>query len=285
MFSCKETRKYVKENIRGKAGTIFGYAVLFFIFRGLINGFLSQFDGLFGFLFPVLAAAATTPIQVGLFRIVTNILNGKKPSFGMLFEDYKYFVNLFVIGLVCNLVIQAGYRIYIVGVLLDYIYIGILYFFIYNSNLSLGDFFNKAFEKVKDYFSECVILELSYAWPMILTVIVYVILFVTMAIAAAATNIDKFTNLENVESLIPILTSFIPLVILTIVFFIVLIVLVVIIAPRQLLAEAKFYSVFATTISEPKKQNQPSQTTGSFCPNCGSKVDGQFCSNCGNKIN
>ena len=287
MFNCSETRKYVKENISGKTGTIFGYAVLVYIFKGLISGFLSSFDGVLGYFLPVIIAAVTTPIQVGLFRIVTNILKGQKVSFGMLFDDYKYFVNLFVIGLVCNLVIQLGYKLYIVGLLLDCIYVGILYFFIYNSNLSLGDFFSKAFDKVKEYFPACVLLELSYSWPIFLATFIYIAVAVIVVIATAAANIDRITSISTVEDLMPFLTAIIPLVVISIVFFIVLLVLTIILVPRILFAEAKFYSAFGDGVVKPNQPNkQPNQQNqqGGFCPNCGSKVNGNFCTNCGNKL-
>ncbi len=291
MFNCSETRKYVKANISGKAGTIFGYAILFYIFRGLISGFLSSFDGVLGYFLPVIAAAVTTPIQVGLYRIVTNILKGQKVSFGMLFDDYKYFGNLFVIGLVFNLIIQLAYRTYVVGLLLDCIYVGTLYFFIYNSNLSLGDFFSKAFDKIKEYFPACVLLELSYSWPIFLATFIYIVVAVIIVFATAAANIDRITSISAVEDLIPFLTAIIPLVVISIVFFIILIILVIIIVPRMLFAEAKFYSAFGDSVVQPSQPNQQNQQQvqqptqqGGFCPNCGNKVNGNFCSNCGNKI-
>lgn len=280
MFSCKEARKYVKENISGKHGTILGYAVLYMIFRGLINGFLSSFDGILGFIVPIVAAGVVTPIQVGLFRIMTNIMNGKPASFSMLFEDYKYFVNLFIIGLLFNLVIQAGYKIYIVGIFLDYIYVGVLYFFIYNSNLELSEFFNKLFEKVKDYFGECVLLELSYVWPFVVATIAFTVIFAIAAVITLVGGFDQFSQISTIEDLLPILASAIPLLLIALVYLIVMLVLVIILTPRLLLAEAKFYSVFANQ----KVTKNDEKSKANFCSNCGAKVEGKFCNKCGAKI-
>lgn len=275
MFSYKEARKYTKEHINGKSSTIFGYAILCIIFKSLITGFLGNFDGILGILAPAVAAAVVTPIQVGLFRIVTNIMNNKQISISMLFDDYKYFGNLFVIGFLGNLIISVGYKFYILGLLLDFIYIGILYLFLYNPNLSLGDFFNKAFEKIKSYFSECIILELSYYWPILLASVIYAVISTIIIIAFAVTNINEIVNISKIEDLIVLLSAFVPIVILTIIFIIILIIMIVRIIPRVLLAEAKFYSVFA---------NKEVKAKSNFCPKCGSKVEGDFCTNCGNKI-
>ena len=278
MFSSKEARKYTKENIGGKAGTILGYAILYYIFKGLISGALSSFDGVLGFLTPIVVSALLTPIHVGLFRIMTSILKNKKPSFSMLFEDYKYFVNLFVIGLAFNAAIQFGYKIYVLGVIVEYIYIGALYFFIYNSNLSIGEYFSKFFEKLKDYFGEGIILELSYCWPIALTALIYGIISVMAIVLTTVYNFDSLLNISSAEDLLTILSAFIPLVIVTILFVIAMITLTIIIVPRLLFAEAKFYSAFETENNEKKEKKN------SFCPNCGSKVNGNFCESCGTKI-
>ena len=276
MFSCKEARKFVKENISGKRGTIIGYAILYYIVKGLISGVLNDLDGVLGYLLPVLISAVLTPVHVGLFRIITNVLNGKKASFSMLFEDYKHFVNLFIIGLVFNFIIQVGYKVYIVGFIFQCIYIGVLYFFVYNSELSLGEFFNKVFEKIKEYFFEAILLELSYIWPFILLAFVYGIAAIIIIIAVLSLNIDRVTNFTSIEDVLPILSSAIPLVIITIIFVILAITLIIIIIPKLLLAEAKFYSVFET--------NNDKKSESKFCPNCKTEVKGKFCTNCGTKI-
>ena len=278
MFNYKEARKFVKENISGKAASIFGYAILYFIVKGLIAGLIGSFDGALGYFLPAVVAAFVTPIQVGLFRIVTKIMNSERASFGMLFEDYKYFINLFVIGLVFNLIIGLGYEFPIVGVLLDYIYVGVLYFFIYNSDLSIGDFFKNVFGKIKDYFSECIILELSYIWPFILTVFLYLLSSGVLLIVGVVSGLGKIAEISNIDDVWPLFSSFIPLIVVSGVFLIIMLVLAIRILPRLLLAEAKFYSVYGSD-KEVKVENK-----SKFCSNCGSKVEGKFCTNCGNKI-
>lgn len=286
MFSYKEARKYTKEHIAGKTGKILGYLILFYILRGLITGTINQIDsGTFGILLSAAAIGVITPIQVGFYRIITNIMNGKEVSAGMLFDDYKHFLNLFVIGFVFNLVITFGYKVYIVGILLDYIYVGVLYYFIYNSDLSLGEFFGKLFDKIKSYFSECIILELSYYWPFLVAAILYAIVAVIFFAIFAVGNINKLQEIVNMiettsTTNLSIITSLIPLLVLTIVFIIVIFIMFIMIVPRCLFAEAKFYSVFGNE----NNSKEEKKSENNFCPNCGSKIEGKFCTNCGTKI-
>ncbi len=277
MFKYRDARKYAKENITGKKGRIFGYYILYLIFQGLITGIIENtFNGFIGLIIGAVISGVVTPIHVGLFRIVTNIMNNKEVKFSMLFEDYKYFVNLFVIGLVCNLAISIGYHIlYIPGLLLSFIYVGILYLFIYNSDLSLNDFYNKAVEKVKLYYQECISLEFSYLWPIYLIVIVYTLIILFLTIFYAIGNISQIINSIQEFNFVSLLTGFIPFIIVTIVFIIALFVVAIMIIPNLLLAEAKFYSAFASDKSEEKAQK--------FCSNCGTKMEGKFCTNCGTK--
>jgi len=280
MFDYKEARKYTKENINGKASTIFGYAILYIIFKSIISGFLGSHNGFFGVLAPAIVAAATTPIQVGLFRIIINILNNKSVNVRMLFDDYKYILNLFVIGFICNFIITFAYKIYaigfLLGFLLDSIYVGILYFFVYNSDISLGKFFNKILEKIKLYFPGCVILRLSYEWPLFLVTFIYTILTVIILAILAINNISDFMNISvlSADTLLSLITSFVPILVISIIYSVIIIIMIVRIIPRVLFAEAKFYSNFINDV----------KTKENFCSNCGEKVKGNFCEKCGTKI-
>ena len=279
MFSYKEAREYTKKNITGKSGKIFGYFLLYCIFKTIIISLLDSIDGIPGVLVSTVLAAIVTPIHVGLFRIIINIMNNKQVSVGMLFDDYKYFAKLFVIGLAFNLIINLGYKVYIVGLIFDYIYIGVLYYFIYNSNLSLSEFFNKIFDKIKTYFSEAVILELSYQWPLFVAPAIYILVMTLFSIIFAFSNLEEILSILETGDLLALGSIIIPILIITIIFVIILIILAVSILPRLLLAEAKFYSAFGL---EEKKEMLKSDKK--FCSNCGSKVEGEFCSNCGTKI-
>ena len=287
MFDYSEARKYTKENIGGKKGKIVGYAILYAIFNGILSSILGSFNGLFGFMAPVIIAAVLTPLNVGFFRMMTNFVNNKEVKFSMFFDDYKYFVNLFVIGLACNFVIALGNKIFI-GWLLSLIYAGILYFFIYNSNLSIGDLFSKSLKRVKDYLGGIIILALSYVWPIIVATVVYLIIAVIIITITAAFGIKTLIALTSVEDLLPLLSATIPFALITIIFSIIIIILAFIIIPKYLFAEARFFSAFNESKEEVKEakveKTGNAENGANFCSNCGSKVTGKFCTNCGSKI-
>ena len=288
MFSYKEARSYVKSNLNGKRGKIFGYFILYSIFRSLISAIISfNVEGYLALFMLAAVGGVLTPMQVGFYRIMRNILENKEPKFEMLFNDYKYFVKLFVIGFVFSLLINIGYKLlYIPGVLISIIYIGVLYFFVYNSELSLGEFASKIKDKIGSYFGNAIMLEISYAWILLLVAFIYTILVaifgLIFSVKAVSTlllldysSIDAVISSLMTSNLVTLLIGAIPLLIISLIFVVVAVILTIIILPRILLAEAKFYSVFS-------KEEKKSKTN--YCPNCGAKINGKFCQSCGEHI-
>ena len=286
MFSHQEARQYVKKNISGKKATILGYFILYTIFQSVVSSLVSnKFDGTLAFFISAVVAGAITPVKVGFYRIMRNILEAKAVKFEMLFSDYKNFFNLFVIGAVCNVIINFGYKLfYIPGFFFSVIYTGILYFYVYNSDLTLEKFAAKVSKKIGAYWVNAVILELSYIWLFILISIAYVILTIIFGFIFGTGVLNSIlSSFEisgggvnfafNVSEILNALNGMVPFVIISIVFAVIFIILIFWIYPRLLLAEAKFFSAFGND-----KEND-SKTK--YCPECGNKIEGKFCTNCG----
>ena len=301
MLQNSEIRSFVKEKIKGNAARIFGVSLLSSLLMLIITQLLGM---VFAFVNSellewILSAAITgcsAPLTVGLYKYVINITTGQEAHAGMLFDYYKYFGKIFVVGLVGTLAFSIGFMLLIIpGLIIYIIYMGMLYMIAMNPTLSLGELYNKVITALKGYKSQGIFLTLSYAWQYLVAGVVYIVLAI---ITLGTTVIEAISNnLTDAEALTSILGSTIAFVGISLLFGIICIVLSVYLTPRLMMAQTKFYLLLLnpktekskeiTATTEEKKEELTTEedaSTSKFCPNCGNPVVGNFCTNCGNKM-
>lgn len=274
MMSNAEIRKFVKENIKGNFWKILGFNFLVSLLTSMISNVLTFENEFINLVFAVIAAGVTTPITVGFYRILIDILEKKDAKIDTLFEYFKDFLNLFILGFIGNLAISIGSMFFVIpGVILQIIYTGILYLYLLNPKMKLQDLARDGFQKMGANIWRAFTLTLSYTWPIIIMVFVFCIMLFSIFfsnLAAYTSGMDFSTLLvSNTYSLI-----------FSIVLVIILLIVSLYIGPRLSLAQAVFYSQIMG--NSKNAVNKPMKAE--FCPNCGSKVSGNFCTNCGNKL-
>lgn len=307
MMSNAEIRKYVKDNIKSKYGKILGFALLVELISGIASGIVKALLGalpkndVLGAVLTGLAAAAVTPLTVGLYKAVMNILENKEAKIDNLFDYFKDFVNLFIVGIICNIAIELINAVVpLIGTILEYFYIGMLYLYIFNPTMKPMDVIKNGFEKMKNKFWDAFILNLSYTWPIIVVILV-------AALVLFAGNTNNFTAIVRSGNWDLLFSGNTVTSVLAIILLLLAVAYAIVVSPLVYMSQTIFYTqimkngaqanvqpVAVQPLTQPANPTvQPTNnnvaanptTPASFCTNCGSKVEGAFCTNCGNKIN
>lgn len=311
MMSNAEIRKYVKDNIKGKYGKILGFALLVGLISGIASGIVNVLLGalskndVLGALLTGLAAAVVAPLTVGLYKAVMNIVENKEVKIDNLFDYFKDFSNLFIIGAICNIAIELIDAVVpIIGTLLEYFYIGMLYLYIFNPTMKPMDVIKNGFEKMKNKFWDAFILNLSYTWPIIVVILV-------AALVLFAGNADSFFTIVRSGNWNLLFSGNTVTAVIAAILLLLAVAYVIVVNPLVYMSQNMLYTqimkngaaiptvnpqnpVNAASVNVPNANNVNAQpmnnaanptTPASFCTNCGSKVEGAFCTNCGNKIN
>ena len=292
MMSNEEIRKYVKENIKGQYGRILGFtiivALMTLIASSVINLLLnplltSEFlEAVAG----ALVAALLTPLTVGLYKILIDIINKRDAKFDDLFAYFNNFKDLFILGIIGNLCIELSNLVLsLLSLLIELFYIGMLYLYIFNPNIKLKDSINVTFDKMKIKIWSLILLSLSYTWPVIVAILIAAVIPGSIITSLFTTgNISVAHASGSAVNIIFIAVLFLFAIIYM--FFI---------SPYSNMAHALFYMQVLGNQITPNQANTVTNMQNStftnlapqtkFCPSCGNKVDGNFCTNCGNKLN
>lgn len=341
MMSNVQIREYVKTNIKGNFWKILGYLFLITFFQTIITEIVNAvfknvaLASIVSTFISILIVALVTPLKVGFYKILVAILEKKGTKISMIFDYYKDFGALFVLGLVGNALISVSgiftglldllnldlglvqsllsLALRIIGLIAELVYIGILYLYISNPKMSLGELISTGYNKMNGKKGQIFGLSLMYLWPAILLILIAVAIISVYLISIGVSEING-DLLADVEYF---LSTSLAVMMSALLFFVAGFIYLICILPKYQMAQAVFYtqvmgqSLFANNssvnngmISEVPinpvniASNMPNGTIDtipvaeapvssqqvSFCPNCGTKVEGAFCINCGTKV-
>lgn len=274
MQSNQEIRLYVNKNITGKRGTIFLALFIISAITGVFTSFIDTNNQGLQLLINLLVNGLVTPLTVGFYKLLIDLINNKKVNISQIFDYYQYIYPLFFVGILANLAISVGSILIIPGIILNIIYTGALYIFAVHPTRDFH-FLSEANEKLKNKKMQIFTLCLSYVWPIILIFFAYIVILIGNLITSGISLVTLFGDAFMWNAVGNVLFSSLTIIILSAVLLIVLIVYAIVVIPSLNLAVARFMTL--GVVPEIKKKEH-------FCPNCGTKVETLYCTNCGTKI-
>lgn len=274
MQSNQEIRLYVSKNISGKRGTIFLALFIISAITGVFTRFIGTNNQWLKLLINLLVNGLATPLTVGLYKLLIDLINNKKVNIGQIFDYYQYIYPLFFVGVLANLAISLGSILIVPGIILNIIYTGALYIFAVHPTKDFK-FLSEANEKLKNKKMQLFTLTLSYVWPIILILLAYLIILVGTLLMSGVSLVSLYWDTFMWNAVDNVLFSLITIAIISVILAITLIIYAIIAIPSLNLAVARFMTL--GVIPEAKVLER-------FCPNCGTKVETLYCTNCGTKV-
>ena len=274
MQSNQEIRLYVSKNISGKRGTIFLALFIISAITGVFTRFIGTNNQWLKLLINLLVNGLATPLTVGLYKLLIDLINNKKVNIGQIFDYYQYIYPLFFVGVLANLAISLGSILIVPGIILNIIYTGALYIFAVHPTKDFK-FLSEANEKLKNKKMQLFTLTLSYVWQIILILLAYLIILVGTLLMSGVSLVSLYWDTFMWNAVDNVLFSSITIAIISVILAITLIIYAIIAIPSLNLAVARFMTL--GVIPEAKVLER-------FCPNCGTKVETLYCTNCGTKV-
>ena len=274
MQSNQEIRLYVSKNISGKRGTIFLALFIISAITGVFTRFIGTNNQWLKLLINLLVNGLATPLTVGLYKLLIDLINNKKFNIGQIIDYYQYIYPLFFVGVLANLSISLGSILIVPGIILNIIYTGALYIFAVHPTKDFK-FLSEANEKLKNKKMQLFTLTLSYVWPIILILLAYLIILVGTLLMSGVSLVSLYWDTFMWNAVDNVLFSSITIAIISVILAITLIIYAIIAIPSLNLAVARFMTL--GVIPEAKVLER-------FCPNCGTKVETLYCTNCGTKV-
>ncbi len=274
MQSNQEIRLYVSKNISGKRGTIFLALFIISFITGIFTNLIDANNQWLQLLINLLVNGLATPLIVGLYKLLIDLINNKKVNIGQIFDYYQYIYPLFFVGILANLAISVGSILIIPGIILNIIYTGALYIFAVHPTRDFH-FLSEANEKLKNKKMQLFTLTLSYVWPIILILLAYLIILVGTLLMSGVSLVSLYGDTFMWNAVDNVLFSSVTIAIISVILAITLIIYAIIAIPSLNLAVARFMTL--GVIPEAKVLER-------FCPNCGTKIETLYCTNCGTKV-
>ena len=274
MQSNQEIRLYVSKNISGKRGTIFLALFIISFITGIFTNLIDANNQWLQLLINLLVNGLATPLTVGLYKLLIDLINNKKVNIGQIFDYYQYIYTLFFVGVLANLAISLGSILIVPGIILNIIYTGALYMFAVHPTKDFK-FLSEANEKLKNKKMQLFTLTLSYVWPIILILLAYLIILVGTLLMSGVSLVSLYGDTFMWNAVDNVLFSSVTIAIISVILAITLIIYAIIAIPSLNLAVARFMTL--GVIPEAKVLER-------FCPNCGTKVETLYCTNCGTKV-
>lgn len=274
MQSNQEIRLYVSKNISGKRGTIFLALFIISFITGIFTNLIDANNQWLQLLINLLVNGLATPLTVGLYKLLIDLINNKKVNIGQIFDYYQYIYPLFFVGVLANLAISLGSILIVPGIILNIIYTGALYMFAVHPTKDFK-FLSEANEKLKNKKMQLFTLTLSYVWPIILILLAYLIILVGTLLMSGVSLVSLYGDTFMWNAVDNVLFSSVTIAIISVILAITLIIYAIIAIPSLNLAVARFMTL--GVIPEAKFLER-------FCPNCGTKVETLYCTNCGTKV-
>ena len=274
MQSNQEIRLYVSKNISGKRGTIFLALFIISFITGIFTNLIDANNQWLQLLINLLVNGLATPLIVGLYKLLIDLINNKKVNISQIFDYYQYIYPLFFVGVLANLAISLGSILIVPGIILNIIYTGALYIFAVHPTKDFK-FLSEANEKLKNKKMQLFTLTLSYVWPIILILLAYLIILVGTLLMSGVSLVSLYGDTFMWNAVDNVLFSSVTIAIISVILAITLIIYAIIAIPSLNLAVARFMTL--GVIPEAKVLER-------FCPNCGTKVETLYCTNCGTKV-
>lgn len=274
MQSNQEIRLYVSKNISGKRGIIFLALFIISFITGIFTNLIDANNQWLQLLINLLVNGLATPLTVGLYKLLIDLINNKKANIGQIFDYYQYIYPLFFVGVLANLAIGLGSILIVPGIILNIIYTGALYIFAVHPTKDFK-FLSEANEKLKNKKMQLFTLTLSYVWPIILILLAYLIILVGTLLMSGVSLVSLYGDTFMWNAVDNVLFSSVTIAIISVILAITLIIYAIIAIPSLNLAVARFMTL--GVIPEAKVLER-------FCPNCGTKVETLYCTNCGTKV-
>ena len=274
MQSNQEIRLYVSKNISGKRGTIFLALFIISFITGIFTNLIDANNQWLQLLINLLVNGLATPLTVGLYKLLIDLINNKKVNIGQIFDYYQYIYPLFFVGVLANLAISLGSILIVPGIILNIIYTGALYIFAVHPTKDFK-FLSEANEKLKNKKMQLFTLTLSYVWPIILILLAYLIILVGTLLMSGVSLVSLYGDTFMWNAVDNVLFSSVTIAIISVILAITLIMYSIIAIPSLNLAVARFMTL--GVIPEAKVLER-------FCPNCGTKIETLYCTNCGTKV-
>lgn len=274
MQSNQEIRLYVSKNISGKRGTIFLALFIISAITGVFTNLIDANNQWLQLLINLLVNGLATPLIVGLYKLLIDLINNKKVNISQIFDYYQYIYPLFFVGVLANLAISLGSILIVPGIILNIIYTGALYIFAVHPTKDFK-FLSEANEKLKNKKMQLFTLTLSYVWPIILILLAYLIILVGTLLMSGVSLVSLYGDTFMWNAVDNVLFSSVTIAIISVILAITLIIYAIIAIPSLNLAVARFMTL--GVIPEAKVLER-------FCPNCGTKVETLYCTNCGTKV-
>lgn len=274
MQSNQEIRLYVSKNISGKRGTIFLALFIISFITGIFTNLIDANNQWLQLLINLLVNGLATPLTVGLYKLLIDLINNKKANIGQIFDYYQYIYPLFFVGVLANLAIGLGSILIVPGIILNIIYTGALYIFAVHPTKDFK-FLSEANEKLKNKKMQLFTLTLSYVWPIILILLAYLIILVGTLLMSGVSLVSLYGDTFMWNAVDNVLFSSVTIAIISVILAITLIIYAIIAIPSLNLAVARFMTL--GVIPEAKVLER-------FCPNCGTKIETLYCTNCGTKV-
>lgn len=274
MQSNQEIRLYVSKNISGKRGTIFLALFIISFITGIFTNLIDANNQWLQLLINLLVNGLATPLTVGLYKLLIDLINNKKVNIGQIFDYYQYIYPLFFVGVLANLAISLGSILIVPGIILNIIYTGALYMFAVHPTKDFK-FLSEANEKLKNKKMQLFTLTLSYVWPIILILLAYLIILVGTLLMSGVSLVSLYGDTFMWNAVDNVLFSSVTIAIISVILAITLIIYAIIAIPSLNLAVARFMTL--GVIPEAKVLER-------FCPNCGTKIETLYCTNCGTKV-
>lgn len=274
MQSNQEIRLYVSKNISGKRGTIFLALFIISFITGIFTNLIDANNQWLQLLINLLVNGLATPLTVGLYKLLIDLINNKKVNIGQIFDYYQYIYPLFFVGVLANLAISLGSILIVPGIILNIIYTGALYIFAVHPTKDFK-FLSEANEKLKNKKMQLFTLTLSYVWPIILILLAYLIILVGTLLMSGVSLVSLYGDTFMWNAVDNVLFSSVTIAIISVILAITLIIYAIIAIPSLNLAVARFMTL--GVIPEAKVLER-------FCPNCGTKIETLYCTNCGTKV-
>ena len=274
MQSNQEIRLYVSKNISGKRGIIFLALFIISFITGIFTNLIDANNQWLQLLINLLVNGLATPLTVGFYKLLIDLINNKKVNISQIFDYYQYIYPLFFVGILANLAISVGSILIIPGIILNIIYTGALYIFAVHPTRDFH-FLSEANEKLKNKKMQLFTLTLSYVWPIILILLAYLIILVGTLLMSGVSLVSLYGDTFMWNAVDNVLFSSVTIAIISVILAITLIIYAIIAIPSLNLAVARFMTL--GVIPEAKVLER-------FCPNCGTKIETLYCTNCGTKV-
>jgi uncharacterized membrane protein len=98
----------------------------------------------------LILAAVISPLQVGVANYINKINNDQRPKINILFNYFKYFKNIFLANLFCQLIIFIGFTLFVIpGIIASLSLVLVNFYYVNNPNAKFIEALEYSYNKMK----------------------------------------------------------------------------------------------------------------------------------------